>query len=241
MVELMPITRIPRSGVPGRALVCGDPARAERIAGLLDGADKIAADREYVTFRGYWKGTELLVSSHGVGGPGAICAFEELVTAGVTTIIRVGTCGALRDDIQDGSLVVATGAVRDDGATHLMVPPEYPAMSSPDVVLALEQAARTMGHPWFRGVVWTKSLFYPGPLDIPWEHYLRANVLAVEMELSALLVLASIRGVRAGGILTTDGNPLLRQAHEYNPRRDVVTEGVRRSSLVALAALHALE
>jgi uridine phosphorylase len=65
----------------------------------------------------------------------------------------------------------------------------------------------------------------------------RIGAIAVEMELSALLVMAGLRGLRAGGILTSDGNPTRTPAGEYDPHRQVVAEGVDASVQVALSAL----
>lgn len=59
----------------------------------------------------------MVVASHGVGAPGAILLFQELAEAGVRTIIRFGTAGAIRPGIADGDLVIAEAAVRDDGVT----------------------------------------------------------------------------------------------------------------------------
>jgi uridine phosphorylase len=240
MSDFLPITKIPRGGLPEHAIVCGDPTRAARIAELLEDSARIGSNREYVTYRGAWKGTELVVSSHGVGGPGAMCCFVELAQAGVRNFIRVGTCGALLDGIQDGHLVIPTGAIRDDGVTHLMVPAGFPAFATPEVVLALQQAALEVGHPWHRGMIWTKSLFFPGVLDVLWDQHVRAGAIAVEMELSALLVMATMKGLRAGGILASDGNPTRRTAEEYDPHRAVVAEGVDASASVALRALQLL-
>ncbi|MBN8618607.1 MAG: nucleoside phosphorylase [Anaerolineae bacterium] len=233
--DFLPVTKIPRSGLPEFALVCGDPRRAARIATLFENSREIGSNREYVTYRGTWQGVDLVVSSHGVGGPGAICMFEELAMAGVKTIIRVGTCGGLQPNIEDGDLVIATGTIREDGVTDQFVPLPYPAFSTPEVVLALQHAARQIAHPWHRGVVWTKALFYPGVIP-PTDVYLKAGIVAVEMELAALLIMASVRGLNAGGILVSDGNPAKEQK-EYNPHRTVVEDGVGKCIEVALGAI----
>lgn len=57
---------------------------------MLEEARQVGANREYHTFIGKWKGAPIAVASHGVGGGGASCCFEELIQAGVTTIIRAG-------------------------------------------------------------------------------------------------------------------------------------------------------
>jgi len=239
VTDLLPVTRIPRTGLPPRAVVVGDPFRAELLATRLTDAVEVAHAREYRTFRGSWQGTEVVVSSHGVGGPGAICLFQELTDAGVRTILRLGTAGAMQAGIADGDLVIAVAAVRDDGVTQQLVPPEYPAVASAEVVLALVAAARERQAPAHRGLVWTRAAFYPGLLPVPMPVYVRAGVLAIEMELSALLVHGSLHGLTTGGVLVIDGVAAdeLRETTGYDPHRDVVAAGVTRGMDVALDAL----
>lgn len=162
--DLLPVTRIPRTGLPPRALVVGDPQRAALVGAKLEGAQEVSYHREYRVFSGSWKGVPVLVASHGVGGPGAILLFQELADAGVRTFLRFGTAGAMRPGIGDGDLVIAEAAVRDDGVTQQLLPPEYPAVSSPEAVLALQRAAREAGAPHHRGIVWTRAAFQPGLL-----------------------------------------------------------------------------
>ncbi|MEX2558113.1 MAG: nucleoside phosphorylase [Actinomycetota bacterium] len=237
----LPITGIPREGLPKLALVTGDPDRISFIAKMLDGSREVASRREYVSCVGSWKGVELVVCSHGVGAPGAILAFHELATAGVGTFVRAGTCGGLVESIADGDLVIATSAVRRDGVTDQMVDETFPAVSDAGVVSALERAASRSGHPWHRGIVLTQAMFFPGVLDDRIAAYAQEGAIAVEMELSALLVLASMKGLRAGGVLTSDGNPMTSSGPEsYDPHRIVVQEGIRAMFNVALDALHDL-
>lgn len=239
MSEVLPVTQIPRTGLSTRAIVVGDPFRAERMAKRLTDPVEVAWAREYRTFRGTWQGVEVVVSSHGVGGPGAICLFQELTDAGVRTILRLGTAGAMQPGIDDGDLVVAEACVRDDGVTQQLVPPEYPAVCSPQAVLALEAAARERRAPHHRGLVWTRAAFYPGLLPVPMPAYVKAGVVAIEMELSALLVHGSLNGLTTGGVLVVDGVAAdeLRETTGYDPHREVVAAGVERGMDVALDAL----
>ncbi|MFJ6695095.1 nucleoside phosphorylase [Streptomyces sp. NPDC091272] len=243
--DLLPITRMPRTGLPPRAVVVGDPARAAAVAALLQESREVSHHREYRVFAGLWKGTPVTVASHGVGAPGAILLFQELADAGARTVLRLGTAGAVAPGIRDGDLVIAEAAVRDDGVTGQLLPPEYPAFAAPESVLALQRAAREAAAPYHRGVVWTRAAFQPGFTELPVDTYTRAGIVAIEMELSALLVLASTRGLVAGGVLVIDGVNADELADAkatggYDPHRDVVAEGVARGSVVALDALRLL-
>jgi uridine phosphorylase len=239
VTDFLPITKIPRTGLPERALVVGDPERAGAVAGLLNDTVLIGQNREYRSFAGTWRGVPVVVSSHGVGGPGALCQFNELAEAGVRTFVRFGTAGALRADIADGDLVIAEAAVRDDGVTGQLIHPEYPAFATPEAVLALDRAAAAHRVRAHRGVVWTRAAFSPMVLELPMRDYLAARVIAIEMELSTLLVFAALRGLRAGGVLVIDGNATVDNTDptSYDPHRQVVTDAITAGSQVALDAL----
>jgi uridine phosphorylase len=58
------------------------------------------------------------------------------------------------------------------------------------------------------------------------------------MELATLLIVAALRGVRAGGAFTVDGNPAEaeKSIYDYNPHRQVVDEGKQRMVTVGLDA-----
>ena len=155
-------------------------------------------------------------------------------------MIRAGTCGALRDDLADGSLVVATGAVREDGLTPRLVPPSYPAIASPAAHRALAAAAERSGTPITDGVVLTEDRFYPSAAQPQnWAPWQACHVVAVEMEAAPLFVIAALHGAAAGGIFTVDGNPTRgpQDMTAYDPHRAVVAEGKARMLRIALDAL----
>jgi len=238
------------------ALVVGDPRRASAAAKLLGNAREVGNWREYRTFTGDYKGKQITISSHGVGAAGAALCFESLIYAGAKAVIRAGTCGALREDINDGDFIIATGAVREDGTTPQLIPLSYPAVADFRVVAALQAAATEAGfaNPHL-GLARTGAAFFPGLLPHPietFEMWMKANVIATEMELAALLVIASLRGARAGGILVSDGNLARRlketkqgkvynQFTDYNPHRDAVRHGIESMIKVALEALVRLD
>lgn len=237
----LPCLAIRAGDLPSRALVVGDPARAEKAAARLDDSRELGRNREYVTFVGSHNGTEVAVVSHGVGSSGAAVCFEELCRSGIQRIIRAGTAGGMQRDVLDGHLVVATGAVRCDGYTEHVVPPEYPAVADPKVVRALLESASLGRIPVHHGIVLTNAHFYSHNVlgnSLPmWQE---AGVVAVEMEVAALLVIASLHNVSAGAILAIDGNTIVDKDETmvgYNPNRQVVRDAV---GVMVGAALDAL-
>jgi uridine phosphorylase len=241
MADVLPVLLVPKGSVTPYVLTVGDPERAVIIGGMLENGHELARNREYVTWQGRCNGVDLTVTSHGVGGAGAAVAFEELILAGAKTVIRLGTAGSALDEIRSGDLLIATGAIREDGVSQQLLPLSYPAISDMAVTQALIDAATA--HPDVRfgtGVVMTKAAFYPGALPDQKEVWSRSNLVGYEMELAALLIVAALRGVRAGGVFTVDGNPSEgdpEDARIYDPHRDVVREGKQRMIEVGLDAV----
>jgi len=237
----LPILKTRPSDLALHALVVGDPSRAALAAELLTNAEEVGCFREYRTFTGEFAAKRVTISSHGIGAAGASICFEELMQGGVKTIIRAGTCGAIRKGIKDGELIIGTGAIREDGTSERLVPIAYPAIADRHVISALEAAAAAQGYTRLHeGIILTHSHFYHGILPTTLDMWLEAdvNVCAVEMELATLLIIAGLHGVRAGGIFTSDGN-LTEEADptEYDPHRNVVKEGVSTMLKIALDAL----
>lgn len=219
------------------AIVCGDPFRAEAIARKLDHVRELAFSREYRTFIGEASGVAITVVSHGVGSPGAAVCFEELIKGGVKTLIRVGTAGSYSAEVPPGSLVVSTAAVREEGLTRQLVPLGFPAVADSDVVRALFEAASETEGLVKKGITVTLDAFFQGVEDFPHEKYKRAGALAVEMEIAALYVIASLRGVRAGAIVALDGYADADLREVYDPHTDVVSGAVEREIEAAIRAI----
>ncbi|CAM4247107.1 nucleoside phosphorylase [Paenibacillus alkaliterrae] len=233
----LPILQVSAEDLPEYAIVCGDPRRAEAISRRLTDARELAFAREYRTFVGKYDGVQLAVVSHGVGSPGAAVCFEELIRGGVKTLIRAGTAGSYSADYPAGSLIVSTAAVRAEGLTHQLVPAGYPAVADSAVTEALFASALESEGVVKKGITVTLDVFFSGVVDIPHRQYKEAGVLAVEMEIAALYVVAALRGARAGAILALDGYADTDLAGEYDPHTDVVAKAIEREIDAALKAV----
>lgn len=183
----------------------GDPKRVERIASLFEEAQKVADYRGFVAYSGKVDGIPISACSTGIGCPTAAIVLEELIRIGAETFIRVGTTGALQPNIEMGDIVIATAAVRMDGTTRSYLPIEYPAVADLNVVSALLQASKQMEKKVHTGVVLTSDAFYSDNPE-PMATFMKANVLSVEMECSAIFTITGSKRLQSGAILAVDCN-----------------------------------
>jgi uridine phosphorylase len=153
--------------------------------------------------RGLWgytgeagDGRPLTIQSTGMGGPSAAIVIAELADLGATTLVRVGTCGALDESLDLGQLLVATEALAADGTSRALGASERVA-GDPDLIDRLRRAAGAGGR---SGLVVSSDLFYDGEPGAE-EGWRAAGALAVEMETATLFALARRRGLRAGSVL----------------------------------------
>ena len=239
--KTLPIIGTTADQIPEKLLVMGDPGRVLQAAERLDDVVELSHHREYRFVRGSYQGQVLGLVSHGVGSAGAGACFEELCRSGAKHIIRVGTAGGMQNEVVSGDLVIATGAVREDGLSPKLVPLGYPALVSADVQMKMRQAAADRGHQCHEGLLLTHDLFYPQDvLGTNLKLWQQAGVKAVEMEAATLLVIAGLHGVAAGAIVAIDGNPLSQDdgsMETYNPNTKLVGEAVSNCLDIALDTL----
>jgi uridine phosphorylase len=167
------------------------------------------------------------VQSTGMGGPSAAIVTEELIDLGARTLVRIGTCGSLLEELRLGALVPVGEALADDGASRALgADGRVPA----DPALAEALAGAAEGDP---SLVVSSDLFYDRRVDAA-EAWRAAGAVAVEMETAAILQVARLRGVRAGCLLGVS-DELADGRERIDPDR-LETMGVRLGE-VALAAL----
>lgn len=191
-----PIHLRPAAELAERVLLPGDPHRALHVAQAL-----LEKPLMFNHHRGLWgysgaarDGAPLTVQSTGMGGPSAAIVVEELIGLGARTLIRIGTCGALVDDLELGALLPVDGAIAADGASRALgAEGRVPA----DAQIAAALAAATAREPV---MAVSTDLFYDTRKGVP-EGWVAAGAIAVEMEAAAVLQVAARHGVRAGCLL----------------------------------------
>ena len=206
--------RCRRGDVARYVLLPGDPDRVPAIAEAWDEGKKIAGYREHVTYTGSIDGIGVSACSTGAGGGSTASALEELAEIGADTFIRVGTCGAIQEQIRPGDLIICTGAVRHDGTSEQYVEVHYPALAHYEVVTALVEAAEKLEVPYHLGLSYTSASFFCGQgrpgfrgYKQSWmknitEDMQKAGVMNYEMESATVFTLSQLFGLRAGAVFS---------------------------------------
>ena len=226
-------------------LIPGDPDRVGKIAKLWDSAKEIAYHREYRTVTGKYKGVPISCMSSGMGSPPLAIGVDELCRIDADTFIRVGSTGGIQKGQKLGDLVITTGAVRLDGASKDLVIPEYPAVASYEVVMALIQACEELKERYHVGITASTDTFYTGQGRPAYNNYLpsfkediyrdmqNAGVQNFEMEAGCLLTMANLFGKRAGAVCFIVAN---RVTNEFEIT-DEMARGAGRVASLAVTIL----
>ncbi len=213
----------------------GDPGRALALAqALLD------QPRMFNHHRGLWgytgvagDGEPLTVQSTGMGGPSAAIVLEELIMLGARRAVRVGTCGALRDPLQMGDIVVAREALAADGASRALGAGVRIAGDPALGTALVAHGERSTGRSVHAGLVVSTDLFYDPRSE--GERCWAQETLAVEMEAATLFAVGRRRGVAVGCLLAVSDRLV-------GPRRERISDELLLAvaldmGTVALAAL----
>lgn len=241
--QMLPGLQIRPGGISKRVITVGDPDRAKKISLLLEDVVEVQKNREFWTYKGQYKGKELMVISHGVGASGAMLAFIGMMKGGAEVVIRVGTCGGLNKEVKPGSLIVATAAAREDGVTDMYVPKSYPAIADFKTTQALLEESGKSSSQIFNGVIVTHGAFYGGILPTNTIEQAESGAIGLEMELAALYIAASMFGKKSGAILSVDGSALavLESAEDNDPDPELLEKTVDESIRIALEAIVKIE
>lgn len=231
---------VERGQISDIVLMPGDPFRVQLIADRLENAQEVAHKREYRTVTGYYKGRKISACSSGMGCPSTAIGVEELARAGGKVFIRVGSTAAVQPHIATGDVIVSEGSFRNDGTTAAYVPAGFPAVPDFALTTALTQAARdlgdTQGFTVHTGINATDDAFYAETPE--WIGKMQAMGLTnVEMESSALFIVARLRGLRAGMVCAVSGN-LVTGDVVYGRANERLHVGWENSIDVALEAVH---
>ena len=182
----------------------GDPLRAQFIAdNFLTDVKKITAVRNMFGYTGNYKDKSVSVMGSGMGIPSiSIYAHELYQNYGVENIIRVGSCGAVQDDIHLQDIIIAMGASTDSNVNRQRFNNlDFAAIADYNLLNNVVTTANRLNTDIKVGNIFSADLFYVPDASI-FQTLEKYGVLAVEMEAAGLYGVAAELGKKALTVLT---------------------------------------
>ena len=188
-------------------LMPGDPLRAKFIADtFLKDVRQVTGVRGMLGFTGTYEGRPISVMGSGMGMPSiGIYSYELYTQYDVENIIRVGSAGAMRADLELGSVVAGQGAcTNSDFASQYELGGSYAPICDFDLLMAAVESAGELGVKMPVGNLYSSDTFY----DAAGRNmrFAKMGVMAVEMEAAGLYCTAAYTGKRALAICSISDN-----------------------------------
>jgi len=185
-------------------LLPGDPRRAQYIAEhFLDEAKQVTNVRNMLGFTGTYEGAPVSVMGTGMGIPSASIYVTELINVyGCQRLVRVGSCGAVSNDVELRDIIIAIGACTDSAVNRSRYS-GWDFAATADFALARAAADVAAEHQVHvrAGNIHSGDLFY-NPDETAVDVMDRMGVLAIEMEAAGLYGIAAQTRARALAICT---------------------------------------
>lgn len=209
-------------------LMPGDPLRSRFIAeNMLEKAELVNNVRGISGYTGYYKGTRVSVMASGMGMPSiGIYSYELFNFYDVKNIIRIGTAGAMQNDLKIRDVVLALGASTNSAyASQFKLPGSFSAIASYNLLKYAEEALADMKVNCHVGNVLSSDTFYSDDKNAA-SKWAKMGVLCVEMESAALYMNAARAGKNALSILTISDNIITGEETTAEERRSSFSDMV---------------
>jgi len=218
------------------ALIPGPKERSDMLLKLLDQPQKNFTFLDYEMHTGTLEGKRVTIGNGGRYAPDTSITTEILCAAGAQSLIRVGSCGSLQENVKIGDLVIVTGALRGDGTSRYYVSENFSTVAHPDIVEALRQAAENLKVRFHLGWIFTTdALFQETPELI--DQLNQQNVSSIDMVTSAFLTISQVRSKKAGAVLAVSDECL---HGKFGFREPLFLEAEQKTIAVARQALRYL-
>ena len=194
-------------------LLPGDPYRAKWAAHtFLDDVKLVNETRGMLGFTGYWKGSKVTVQGSGMGMPSLSIYVNELIREyNAKTLIRIGSTGAMQENIALRDLILAvTASTISNPSTSIFKDLNFSPVASWELLNKAAKIAEAKKLKTHIGGIYSSDTFYDERPDLTKE-MTRHGVLAVEMETAELYTLAARYNCRALAILTASDHLITKE------------------------------
>ena len=194
----------------------GTPDRLTALVKNIKNPLKNFSFMEHTMYTGEYNGVRVTAMNGGMFSANTAITTEIVCSIQGENLIRLGSCGALRDDIKVGDLILTTGSLRGDGVTPYYVDNTFVTEPDPQLTGALEKAAKKLGATMHAGKVWSTDALLRETKELV-DSKAAAGAIAVDMVSSAFLTIAQINKVKAASILAVSDNVMTGEMGFTNP------------------------
>jgi uridine phosphorylase len=178
------------------------PADLEYLVGQSSVGNFLCLDQGFFKIHKVRREAQNLVAVCGpfLGAPQAVMGMEKIIALGARRAWILGWCGSVQPDLGIGDFVIPIDAVSEEGTSqHYPIGPDK-ATTDEGLNRIISEGLSNAGKHFRSGTVWTTDAPYrETPSKVA--RYRNQGVLAVEMEMSALMTLSVYRSVRLASLL----------------------------------------
>ena len=203
--DLMHMVQLTPKDIGSDALVPGPKERLQNLLKKIENPVKNFSFMEYEMYTGTYEGIKITTINGGRFSADTAITTELLCNAQAKHVIRLGSCGALREDINIGDFIIAEGAIRGEGVTPYYVKEDFQPRADSGLTEALIAEAQSPMSKVHRGVVWSTDAILRETREHV-DNAVKQGAIAVDMVSSVFLTLAQLHNIKASVILAVSDN-----------------------------------
>ncbi|MDP2940346.1 MAG: hypothetical protein Q8O13_09770 [Candidatus Omnitrophota bacterium] len=214
--DLMAMVQLRPQDVGKYAIVPGPVDRLQAILKKLENPVRNFSFMEYSMYTGNLNGIKVTAMNGGRFSPDTAITTEIICESQIPHIIRIGSCGALREDIKVGDLIVVDAALRGDGVTPYYVEKDFNTVSDKDLTENILEVIKSTGKTVHTGGCWTTDALLQETKHRV-NQAVKKGAIAVDMVTSTLLTICQLKKVKAAVILAVSDNIITGELGFVNP------------------------
>jgi uridine phosphorylase len=203
--DLMGMVQLRPQDIGKYALVPGPKERLDAIVKKLQNPVKNFSFMEYTMYTGELEGTKVTAINGGRFAADTGITTEILCNAQAGTMIRIGSCGALREDIKVGDLIVANSAYAGEGVTPYYVDKDFKMEADAGLTSSMIEVAKASGLNVHVGKVWSSDAILRETREVV-GNAVNNGAIAVDMVSSVFLTICKLYKIPATVILAVSDN-----------------------------------
>ena len=207
-------------------LMPGDPLRAKFIAeNFLTDARLVNNVRGINGYTGTYQGVPVSVMASGMGIPSiGIYSYELFTQYGVENIMRIGSAGAMSEDVHVRDIVIGMGACTNSNfGDQYKLSGTFAPIASYSMMRTAIQSAEEVGARYHVGNILSSDTFYSDDENAN-AGWMKMGVLAVEMEAAGLYMTAARLKKNALAICTISDSLITGEALPALERQNTFTQ-----------------